>query len=121
MKILAVDDDWLVLELINSILDKEEHEVCNAFCYDDAVTLFEKEDFDLVITDIIMPPGKDGTKLISYIKEKSPELPVLAMTAGLENAVEDYVNWSRIFADDSIGKPFNCEDFMGCVKNITKG
>lgn len=120
MKILVVDDDQFILELVNTILDKENHEISNASCYDEAISFLENQNFDLVITDIIMPPGNDGTKLISYIKAKNPNMPVIAMTAGLENAVDDYVNWANLFADESIGKPFKSKELVGCINEVTR-
>lgn len=111
-RVLVVDDDELIHELVNSALAKDEYEIHNASNAEDAIQLFEKNVFDILLTDIVMPPGQDGTKLMQFVRTKYPGMSVLAMTAGLENAVNDYVNYADIFSDHTLAKPFAKEELM---------
>jgi DNA-binding NtrC family response regulator len=116
-KVLAVDDDSFILELVGTAL-KDSYKIVNASNVKEAKQILDNESFDILITDILMPPGEDGTKLMRYSKEKHPDLPILAMTAGLENAVEDYVNYASLFSDQTLAKPFSKEDIVRAVAEL---
>jgi DNA-binding NtrC family response regulator len=110
MKILVVDDDRFIHEMVTASLASGNHDIKHAFGTGEAAQVFRQEgDFDLVITDIVMP-GEDGTKLIKYIKDINESIPVLAMTGGLENAIDDYVSFAGLYADFTLSKPFTKED-----------
>ena len=110
MKILIVDDDRLIHEMMGAILLPLGYEIEHAFDTTDAMNIFIiNSDFDLVITDIVMP-GEDGTKLIKQIKSIRPNIPVLAVTGGIENAVNDYVTFASMYSDFTLAKPFSKVD-----------
>lgn len=118
MKILAVDDDVLMLKFINTALLSENHEVQNASSVDEALMLIQNNDYDLVITDIVMP-GYDGTTLMQYIRDKGESMPILAITAGVENAVSDYKNYADFFSNETLTKPFAKDELLNSVKKLT--
>jgi DNA-binding response OmpR family regulator len=118
-KILVVDDDQFILELVKSALGTEDYDIHTAFSADEAVRLVDTESFDFLITDIVMPPGQDGTKLIQYVKAKYPGMPVLAMTGGIENAVNDYVNLADMFSDYTLKKPFGKEELIEAISELS--
>lgn len=118
MKILVVDDDKFILELIVFMLEPEGFEIETCSSVDEAVALLDEQKFDLVITDIVMPE-KDGTKLAHYVNSLKPPIPVLAMTGGLENAVEDYVHLADMFADETMAKPLKKDELLDAVKRLT--
>lgn len=110
MKVLIVDDDRFIHEMIVTSLASGNHEIKHAFATGEAAQIFRQEgDFDLVITDIVMP-GEDGTKLIKYIKSINQSIPVLAITGGVENAVDDYVGFASLYSDATLAKPFTKEE-----------
>ena len=117
-KILVVDDDDLIHELVNSALANDEYEIHHASSVAEALDLFEQESFDILLSDVVMPPGEDGTKLMQFVKTKHPGMPVLAMTGGIENAVNDYVNYADIFADHTLAKPFRKEELLEKLKKV---
>lgn len=119
MKVLAVDDDQLILELINSTLAAEDHEVSNARNVDEALIMLQNNHYDLVITDIVMP-GYDGGVLMKYIREKGKVMPILAITAGTENAVQDYAHYADFFSDYTLSKPFKKEELLDIVHQLTQ-
>lgn len=120
MKILVVDDNRYILALIQNMLKGEGFKIELCSHVDDAVDVLEQGgDVDLVITDVIMPE-KDGAKLAEYVRAKSPSTPILAITGGIENAVEDYVNYGAMFADEAIAKPVSKDTLLTTIKKLTK-
>lgn len=117
MKLLVVDDNAFILEVIRRMLGGEGHEIIARSTVDEAVTFLEHHSCDLVITDIVMPE-KDGTKLAQYVKSKTPEIPVLAITGGIENATEDYRHLADMFADDVLVKPLNKDKLIETVNRL---
>lgn len=117
MRILVVDDEPFCLTLAYKILRANDHVVVTASQVDEAIQILEKMDFDLVITDIIMP-NANGTELIKHIKASDKPLPVLAMTAGFENAQSDYLIEAELFADAAVSKPLQRDSFLELVETL---
>ncbi len=119
MRILAVDDDQFILELLQNMLEREEGfevEVCGSS--EEAKAILEKDhSFNIVITDVVMP-GEDGTRLARYIKDKDPSFPVIAITGGIENARQDYVHYADMFADKTLAKPFNKDELVETINRL---
>lgn len=109
--ILIVDDDHLIHHMMNSTLKSNGYNVFNAENVDEAVHILQKNHFDVLLTDIVMP-GDDGTKLMQYVSEHYPEMHILAMTGGMENAVEDYVNFASLFSEQTLSKPFTKQQLL---------
>src|ERR1051325_10635101 len=82
-KILVVDDEPFVCEAVKMMLAFDGHDVKTANSGKDALTMLEKEKFDLVITDFAMPVMK-GDELAAAIKSKIPSQPVVMITAYAE-------------------------------------
>ncbi len=78
-RILLVEDEGLVRELIGRLLAKDEHTVVEANNGAEAFSLFTKSQFDLVLTDFEIPFMK-GDELATRIKQLAPEQPILMIT-----------------------------------------
>ena len=117
MKILVVDDNQFILEVIQKMLDGQGHELFPKNNVDDAIAHLEGEACNLVITDIVMPE-KDGTKLAQYVKSVTPEIPVLAITGGVENAAQDYANYAEMFADKVLTKPLKKDQLIDVINEL---
>lgn len=117
MKVLLVDDDDLILDLLNGVLERENHDVTICANAQEAIDAVN-DSYDLVITDIVMP-GQDGTKLAKHVKEKYSNTPVIAITGGVENAVQDYEHLGDMFADETLGKPFRPQDLLETIERVT--
>lgn len=119
MKILLVDDDDLILDLLSGVLERAGY---TADIRSDAgsaiATLKDDGSYDLVITDIVMP-GEDGTELAKHVKQMEKEIPVIAITGGVENAVDDYKNYADMFTDETLSKPFKPDDLLEAVERVT--
>ena len=117
MKILLVDDNAFILEVIQRMLDGQNHDITLKNSVDDAIKALQDSPHDLVITDIVMPE-KDGTKLAQYVKAQQPEIPVIAITGGIENAVEDYAFYAEMFADAVLTKPLQKDQLIETITRL---
>jgi GAF domain-containing protein/CheY-like chemotaxis protein len=79
--ILVVDDELFYREMIADLLRKEGHEVFTAKDGRESLDLCRKTTVDLVLLDVVMPGGMDGLLVLSRLKQKDPELPVIMLTA----------------------------------------
>jgi response regulator RpfG family c-di-GMP phosphodiesterase len=106
-KILIVDDESSICELIEAYLKKKGYEVARAGNGSDALAIVKSGSIDLVVTDIKMP-GMSGIELLQKIREYSNTLPVLLATGfpTMETAIEAL----KAGAYDYIAKPFHFEE-----------
>ena len=70
-RILAVDDQRYFRELIEGLLEDEGYDVQTAASGEEALHILEREDFEIVVTDLVMP-GIDGAELVRRVKERCP-------------------------------------------------
>ena len=116
MKILVVDDEKLLVKGIKFNLENEGYEVVVAYDGAAAVELSRKEDFDLIILDLMMP-GMSGTDACMQIREFS-DVPIIMLTARSEDA--DKLMGFACGADDYITKPFNILEVKARIKALLK-
>jgi CheY-like chemotaxis protein len=113
-KILVADDEQEIISILSDFLKSEEFaNIDTAFDGEDAISKFNKEKHDLVITDIVMPK-KSGIDVLRHIKAVSPNSQVIIITA---NANKDSaITAVKLGAYDYIEKPFNLEILSRVVK-----
>ncbi len=111
-EILVVDDDDLLRELIAAELAKGGHHITSAEDGQDALTLLEQHEVDVVVTDLVMP-RIDGVALLSTIKERWPETEVVVVTAQTE--LDDAVRCLRLGAFDFVTKAQRMTDLAPTV------
>lgn len=109
MKILVVDDDFEIANLINKYLTVEGYEVETAYNGEEGLAKFGKDGFSLVILDIMMEPG-NGFEMIKRIRETDKEVMVFFLTA--KDTEVDRVYGFRMGADDYIVKPFYINELV---------
>ncbi|HEU4343962.1 MAG TPA: response regulator, partial [Candidatus Binatia bacterium] len=80
LRILVVDDDPGICESLRDLLEEEHCTVETAACGNQAMECLERQEFDLVLSDVVMP-DVDGYHLYQTVKHKTPNLPVVLMTA----------------------------------------
>lgn len=112
--ILVVDDEPGIREFLQIMLKREGYEVSCVANGREAITLFKKEKYDVVLADIRMPKV-NGFEVLTKIKEISPETNVIMITAyaSFESAVESM----KEGAYDYITKPFNVDEVKMTIKN----
>lgn len=112
-KILVVDDELSMREFFKLMLDGEGYQAECAPNGREAVSLIQKNFYDLVITDIRMP-GMDGIEVLKKVKEISPETIVIMISAYA--TTETAVTAMKQGAYDYIPKPFNVEEIKLIIK-----
>jgi two-component system response regulator HydG len=105
-RVLVVDDDSAMRELIAASLKKSPFELTWAASAEEASIELSRQDFDAVLTDLRMP-GSGGLALCSAVKERFPDVPVVVMTAF--GSMETAVQAIRAGAYDFLAKPFQME------------
>lgn len=113
-RILAVDDQRYFRELIEGLLSEDGFDVRTASSGEEALHLLEREDFEIVISDLIMP-GIGGTELVQKIKERRPDQEIIMVTGIVD--VTSAVEAVKQGATDYILKPF---DRATLVRSIDK-
>lgn len=116
-KLLVVDDDDHIRELVNVFLRNEGFEVIEAADGAEALLKLEAQKIDMVIMDIMMP-NMDGWQLCKEIRTYYGELPILMLTAKGETTQK--VKGFRLGTDDYLVKPFEPEELVMRVKSILK-
>jgi signal transduction histidine kinase/CheY-like chemotaxis protein len=117
-RVLLVDDDENIRSVISDMLDLLGHQVMAAPCGEDALKLFQKHDFDLVITDLGMP-GISGWDVVRACKEMRPHIPVI-MISGWGNQIdENMISQSRL--DGVLAKPFEMNKIKAMLGKVLSG
>lgn len=111
-KILVVDDEQSIMNIIAFNLKKEGYEVVTAEDGEMAITIFDTEKPDLILLDIMMPKI-DGYGVCKRIRDKS-DVPIIMLTARADEV--DKVLGLEIGADDYVTKPFSNRELMARVK-----
>lgn len=116
MKILVVDDEVSILQLIKMTLELESFEVITSKTGLDSLNIIIKEDIDLIILDAMLP-DISGFNLIAKIKNIS-DIPIIMLTA--KDDMNDKLLGLQLGADDYITKPFNSTELILRIKIISK-
>lgn len=111
--VLVVDDDEPVGKVLAALLTQDGHRTTWVASAEAALATLEKKSFDAVISDVRMP-GLSGMELLKLIRAKSPELPVILLTA--HGTVPMAVEAMREGAADFMLKPFNRDEVLFVVK-----
>ena len=114
-RILVAEDNKSIQDVVSRFLDFMGFEVALAGNGVEALSLFLKNSFDLVLTDLEMPI-MDGWSLSHCIKERSPNTPVVLMTGADRETVWKKVKSAPI--DSVIFKPFLINDFQSTVQRV---
>lgn len=114
MKILLVDDDSKSLDLLEAILLPQGYGIVRCCDGKAALEIIEKEDIDLVLSDVIMP-GISGFELTETIKAKK-KVPVILLTSLREK--EDVIKGFESGADEFLFKPYIKEELLLRVRNV---
>ncbi len=111
--ILIVDDDHEIADLVGIHLRGEGYNVYKAYNGNDALDIFDREEIDLAILDIMMP-GMDGNEVCAKIREHST-IPIIMLSA--KDSENDKVSGLVNGADDYVTKPFNTMELIARVKS----
>jgi len=118
-RILVVEDEEDILELVRYNLVKEGYQVAGALTGEDALKKARAEVFDLIVLDLMLP-GIDGLDVAKKLKsdQKTEHFPILMLTAKGEEA--DIVTGLELGADDYVTKPFSPRVLIARVRAILR-
>lgn len=119
-KILVVDDEVQLVELIKMRLEASRYKVITAYDGQEALDKAKKEKPDLIILDLMLPK-MDGYKVCGLLKADSRynKIPILMFTARAQET--DIKQGKEVGADDYITKPFEPEVLLGKIKKHLEG
>ena len=116
-KVLIVDDEKAIVDILNHNLKREGYETFEAYDGEEAINLVKKENPDLVLLDVMLPK-KDGFSVCKEIRQTS-NVPIIMVTA--KEDVVDKIIGLELGADDYITKPFSVREVVARVKaNLRK-
>ncbi len=117
LRILVVDDDQKLCDIVKRGLEEESYAVDCVFNGEDGEYYAENTPYDLIILDIMMP-RKDGIEVCKSLRKKKINTLVLMLTA--KDAVEDRVKGLNTGADDYLIKPFSFDELLARVRALLR-
>lgn len=117
IKILLAEDDKNLGTVLKAYLDAKKFDTTLKVNGKEAYDEFQKETFDFLILDVMMPL-KDGFTLASEIREQNKEIPILFLTA--KSLPEDKMKGFKLGADDYLTKPFSMEELLARIEAVLR-
>ena len=114
-RVLVIDDQPIVTDLLVSVLERMNYKSEVASCGRDGVEMFERDRYDLVITDLGMP-DISGWEVSKTIKQKNPDVPVIVITGWGIDPDPDKMKDSKV--DFIINKPFQIDQLEKIIKDL---
>lgn len=115
IRLLLIDDEQIVREVLGSILEELGYEVLTASDGEEGLVLFRREQPDLLISDIRMP-RRDGLQVAMAVRQEAPEVPVTVITAnGTETLL---LKALRAGVTDFVKKPVRMEDLRAALERM---
>ena len=117
-RILIIDDEAPVRQMLRATLEREGHQVSEANDGEQGLRVLQREPVDLLITDLIMP-GKEGLETIGEVRGRFPDLPVIAISGGGRIGPEGYLELARAMgARHCLAKPFTRQKLVEAVNAV---
>lgn len=117
-RILVIEDDADINEVVCTQLTKAGYDCTPAYSGSEARLLLEREMFDCIITDLMLP-GVPGDRLISELRETGTGVPIIVISA--RDTVADRVSMLKLGADDYLVKPFDLDELVVRVQAQLRG
>lgn len=120
MKVLVVEDDFEIRELIGYFLEKENYQVDKIDNGLEALKILKKNKHDVIVLDLMIPglDGKNFAKIVKNLPEEYGAPKIIMVTAKTE--IEDVLEGLEIGADDYIRKPFDPRELVLRIKKLIK-
>ena len=118
--ILVVDDEPMIREGLKMALEMEGHKAFTAADGLEAIRMMNDRKPDLIITDIIMPES-DGIEVICTVRERNPEVKILAISGGGRISAKDHLKIAhQLGASSVMTKPFSTSELITEINRIFK-
>jgi two-component system alkaline phosphatase synthesis response regulator PhoP len=121
-KILVVDDEPDIVEIITFTLESKGHEITSAKDGAEGIEQVKKDEPDLIILDVMMPK-MNGMQVVDYLrnKEQYNHIPIIMLTATTQYSRKPDEEWrKKIGVEDYISKPFEPIDLITRVDKVLK-
>lgn len=117
-RILCVDDEPEMVELLRLILGRKGYEILGAYSGREALDTLEHESVDLVLLDLMMPE-MDGWEVVRRMrgKDSTASIPIIVVTAKSQN-VDRVLGLHIVKVDDYITKPFTPRELLDAVERV---
>ncbi|MEI6208756.1 MAG: response regulator [Desulfuromonadales bacterium] len=118
-KILLIDDDEQVLKVMTSFLEREHHEISTAMDGKQGIGLLKNQQFDLVITDVIMPE-QDGLEVLMWLMEQTNHQKIMAISGGSVSQDQNFLleMCKKLRADKVLAKPVDFKTLTTAVREV---
>ncbi len=116
-RVLLIDDDPGVSDVIGLLLEREGYRVERAGSVKASIERIQAGEFELVVTDLKLPDGT-GLDIIAAVRSRRPRLPIMMITS--YSSVDSAIAALRGGAVDYVIKPFNNDDFLRAVSRALK-
>lgn len=117
MRILVVEDEKKINDVIVKTLKKEKYGVDSCFDGEEALDYIFSVEYDIILLDIMLPK-KDGFEVMKSMRKKGIKTPVLFLTA--RDQIEDRVKGLDLGADDYLVKPFAFEELLARIRVVLR-
>ena len=117
MRVLIVEDEKGMAELLQKGLEEENHCVSVAFEGREALDLADLGEFDAIVLDLMLPVV-DGFEVARRLRKAGNQTPILMLTA--RDAIPDIVKGLDLGADDYLTKPFSFEEFLARLRAVAR-
>ena len=119
-RVLVIDDNDAIRIILVDALEDEGYDVDDAENGLAAINLVKEKEYELVLTDIIMP-DEDGLGAIMKIKKIQPDVKIIAISGGGRINSETYLDMAKqLGADRSFKKPFDINEILDSVAELLK-
>lgn len=115
-RILIIEDEKYLVEIITDYFETEGFKVLSAYDGIDALKIFEREEVDLILLDIMLP-NLNGFEICKTIRKNS-NIPIIMITARSEE--DDKLQGFELGADEYVTKPFSPKVLVARTKNLLK-
>jgi two-component system alkaline phosphatase synthesis response regulator PhoP len=121
-KILVVDDEPDIVEIVTFTLEAKGHSVIGAKDGAEGITKVKKEKPELIVLDVMMP-GMNGMQVVDYLrnKEEFSHIPIVMLTATTQYSQKPDEDWKKkVGVEDFISKPFEPLDLAKRIDQVLK-
>ncbi len=117
-RILVVDDDIEIREMLRTMLERAGYDVLEAANGNLAIGIYRREAVDLIITDLIMPE-KEGIEMIMELCREHPGIKIIAMSGGARVHPQSHLDMARALgARHVFTKPFGAQEMIRVVREL---
>ena len=117
-RVLVVDDDDEVREMLRQMLERQGYEVTTAADGQRGIARYREDPADLIVLDIVMPE-KEGLETIMELRRDDPGVKIIAISGGGRIGPQSYIEVARALgAQRTFAKPLDRQEFLAAVRDL---